>query len=514
MLCVWYIKGFFKMAAPNGARLSPSAGLLQMRYIWLGILLLAPFLMGGVVSGDEAFLLSSAHGVDNSHLSFAQYARSAEGWYIPHHILWFYVVYSTAHIAAFLHAGALLTEAIISIQTVIAALAGIALCYDFLVKRMKMPPERSAWTVLALFAGGYGVFTFCLAGTPESYMVLIMSARLFLTEPGMDRRQARQLAILDAVLIGIKAYSPIFLVASLPVLGASPQFRMTYLRWLAAPVLLLIAVKLWLWNPSPLYYGSLSRITAPDYSSHFLQQFFSPWTGLFFCLPILLMLFWHEKLRRRSLLFKGVGVIGCAACFSLYPFFDGDIAGGRYIFPFVISLLPEIGGATSRLLDRQPRLAWLLPIAVLAFLPVAMFGFPFFMSRGVQSRGACVREHPVVYSWKIAIAKAARQPQVEICFHNEKYVIGTRDVASPHLGFWRIAYLLDGGHSDAYRKTAHDAIQRQHDIQGDRLADMLKKAGLGNPGLWRGLGLMPGILLVLLSILAAVKINRSAAQNP
>jgi hypothetical protein len=180
-------------------------------------------------------------------------------------------------------------------------------------------------------------------------------------------------------------------------------------------------------------------------------------------------------------------------------------------------LLPEIGGAVSRFLDWQPRAAWLLPVAVLTFLPTAMYGFPFFPSGAVPSQGPCIPVHPGIYSWKIAIAKATDQPQVDICFHQQRYVIDTRDVASPHLGPWRIAYLLEGGHSGSYRKTSHDAVQRQHDVQGDRLAGQLKSMGLGSPGLWRGLCLVPGILLVLLSLIAAMKINRpgpfAVAQN-
>src|SRR5437588_519698 len=124
----------------------------SLRYCWILALLLLPFLAGGVVVGDEAVLLQTVHGLQNSPLSFGDYARSPDGWYIPHHILWFALIYMTAHAADFLHVGRLMTEAVISCQTVAAGLASIALCYTFLLRRMGMGPSRSAWTVLGFFA--------------------------------------------------------------------------------------------------------------------------------------------------------------------------------------------------------------------------------------------------------------------------------------------------------------------------------------------------------------------------
>src|SRR5437870_2036121 len=98
---------------------SPS-GPASIRYLCLYALLLIPFLSGGVVTGDEAQLLSLVHGFDASAQSFGDYARSPEGWYLPHHILWFAILYASSHIAGLLHFNSLLTEAVISAQTIAA----------------------------------------------------------------------------------------------------------------------------------------------------------------------------------------------------------------------------------------------------------------------------------------------------------------------------------------------------------------------------------------------------------
>lgn len=478
-------------------------------YPFLLVPLLVPFLAGGVVVGDEASLLKAVHGLAASTLSFGAYARSPEGWYISHHILWFSIVYLTAHIAALLDAGPLLTEAIISTETVAAALVGIVFCYIFLVKRRALSPAAAAWTVLAFFAGGYGVYAFCMGGLAESYMVLAMAGRLFLLDSYGSRGRGWKLAIVDAVLVALKAYSLLFVVITLPLFwaGAAGRDRHQYLCVVTILLLALGSIKIWLWNTPPVYFSFLGDFAIGEMAWRLILQFFSPWTGLLFCLPALLLLFWHEKRERRSLSLKIAGLCACAAIFSLYPFFDGDTPGGRYIFPFTVALLPEASSAAGRLVGRHPRTAWLLPLMVVAFLPVAALGLPF-PARLPPGDGICTPLHPVIYSWRVAWARASGLSQMEICFRGDRYRMAVQDLASPHLAPWRLAYLLDGGHTLEYRENVHDAAQRQHDNWGSRLAERLRAVGLGSPWLWEAIGLVPAVLLLWLSVVVALRISR------
>jgi hypothetical protein len=474
-------------------------------YCWL-ILLLTPFLVGGVVVGDEALLLHMAHGLDSSALSFRDFARSLDGWYIPHHLLWFGLIYVSAKLATLLHLAPLITEAMISSQTVLAGLASIALCYTFLVRRRGFSAPASAWAVLAFFAGGYGVFIFCMAGSVESYLTLLMAARLFYAEAELDKHAVVRLAILDVLLVALKIYILGFLVFAWPLLRAGRQERWRYVLIFAPSLLALVAAKLWLWNP--VYMAVATNADLGQAGFRFAQEFFSPWTGLIFCLPAVLLLLWHAPQQRCGILFKGAGIAACAAFFSLYDFFNGDIAGGRYIFPLMVALLPEIATGGQRLLARAPKAAWLLPLAVLAFMPVAGLSYPFFSGDRIRDTGRCTPDHPVVSSWKILIAKAAHQPEVEICFHSKRYFFSAQDVASPHLGPWRIAYILEGGHSADYRALAHDEGQRRHDAWGEQLSARLRAYGVGDPLFWEAMGLIPALVLLSLSIWAAIALNR------
>jgi len=483
-----------------------------LRYSWL-VLLLTPFLIGGVVTGDGALLLNLVYGLDRSHLSFAEYARSNEGWYIPHHVLWFVTFYVTTHAGALLHFSPLVTEAIISTQTIIAILTGIILCYRFLVRRMGMAPAYGSWVVLAFFTGGYGVYTFYMGGSVECYMVLLMSVRLFFSEQQLDERSAWKLAVVDVLLIALKAYSLFFLVAVWPLLLRSPKRPLTvYALSFGTLFFVLLCVKLWLWNPD--YNSVVERISLADSLRHLWLGLFDPRTGLPFCLPVLFVLFWHERSQRRSLIFKLAGLCACAFFFSLYPFYDGDVVGGRYIFPFVVALLPEVAGAANKLLHRFPKIAWMLPLAVVGFLPVAALSFPFFPDGSLPTHGSCRTVHPVIRSWTMLTASITGRPTVNICMHERTYIVDPHDTVAPRSGVWRIAYLLEGGHTPAYlAAVARDPARIQRDVWGAHLIGQLKRMGLASSWLWIVVGLVPALLSLWLSLWAVLRINRVPALS-
>jgi hypothetical protein len=215
-----------------------------------------------------------------------------------------------------------------------------------------------------------------------------------------------------------------------------------------------------------------------------------------------------------SLIFKFTGLFACAFFFSLYPFYDGEVVGGRYIFPFVVALLPEIAGASGKLLDRFPYTAWLLPLAVVAFLPVAALSFPFFPDGAMPAYGPCRTIHPVIRSWAMLTAKIAARPKVDICLHERKYVVDPHDAVAPRSGVWRIAYILEGGHTPAYfAAVTRDPARKQRDAWGADLIVLLKNAGLGFSWLWIIMGLVPALAAFWLSLWTALRINSPMAMS-
>lgn len=472
--------------------------------------LLTPFLMGGVVTGDEGALLSLVHNLDSSSLPFLEFARLPENDYIFHHLLWFGLLYSSVHVIGLFASSGLVTQAVVSMETVFAALMGMSLCYAFVVLRMRIGKSLGMATITSIFVASYGIFTICMGGFVECYMLLAVALRLFCLWPAISPGKAWKLAILDVVLFALKAYSLIFIIITLPLFWAASDRRSkrTYVITITIGLLIFCGAKLLVWNPLQAY-GVIFQISATDMFVHLITQIFSPWTGILFCLPVLIVLPWTAPSLRRSLLYKCAGLLACMLFFSFFSFFDGDVPGGRYIFPFAISLVPELASALTHILTRRPRAIWLLPVATLAFLPVGGIGLPFYPPGVIPSGAPCTQLHPAVYAWKAMMEKRTENENFHLCLRGKKAVLDAKDAISVRIGLWRVGYLLSGGHSREYKQAVHNSgLQKEHDRWSVQLTDRLRADGMGAPSLWYIIGLIPAILALGMTMAISLRISR------
>lgn len=488
------------------------------RRLWLyGLLislLLTPFLFGGVMSGDGNEMLELSYRFDNSGLSFHDFVSGPHGGYAFHHVLWFGLTYVTLKVIGIFGAARFLNQVGVSAEQILVALAGVVLCHVYLVRRQKIAPPISAAVLLATFVGSYGIFVITMGGTVESWMIPVMAARLFCFEGPATRPKALGLAVADLLLFAFKAYSAVFIVILFPLFWrrAPRDARLTYIAVLGVLVLAFVLFKLWIWNPMPEYFEPQNL---PDFVWRLAQQIVSPWTGLPICMPVLLVLFWTAPAQRTALYFKLASLLGVMLFFSCYWFFDGGIPGGRYVFPYVLVLLPEIGEAAARLLNRHPRAIWLLPAIVAFFLPTAALSLPYFPKSKIVSTGPCTQLNPGLYAWRLMAKKAAGDHDVAICYLNDGYTMDIRDATSPRTAPLRVAYILSGGHSLSYLATIHDnGEQQQHDGWASMLSARLSKLGLGSPLLWVFLGLLPAFAAICLAIVLAWRISRQSLELP
>lgn len=475
---------------------------------------LTPFLFGGVVSGDSHGIMLESQNFAESPLSLGEFLRSPSGSYPWHHIIWFAITYTTLRFLSLFSNAPMIVQAVLSAEGIFAALLGLALCYVFLLRRMRLGATISAATILAVFVGSYGIFAITMGGTVESFVIPVMAIRLFFFEGTITRRRAGLLAITDIVLVAFKPYGLVVIAATWPLIWprAARDARIVYGAVLGALFAGFALFKLSTWNPT----GDYSWVLVASVSGtllNLLQQIASPWSGLPFCMPVMMVLFWCEAPLRRALMFKLGGLLCCMLILSIFPFFDGDVPGGRYIFPFLLVLLPEIAAGVAVIARKAPRAMWLLPLCVAAFLPTALYSLPFFLKNELPSTGTCLREHPVPYSWKLIAAQVGRRDQVDICYHGEAYTMATRDAASPRTAPWRVAYFLFGAHSAEYLANVHgySGEQQQHDKWGAALSARLSGIGLGSPAIWRLLGSLPAIAALLLAVLIALRLNRRPA---
>jgi hypothetical protein len=93
--------------------------------------------------------------------------------------------------------------------------------------------------------------------------------------------------------------------------------------------------------------------------------------------------------------------------------------------------------------------------------------------------------------------------------HERTYIVDPHDTVAPRSGVWRIAYLLEGGHTPAYlAAVARDPARIQRDVWGAHLIGQLKRMGLASSWLWIVVGLVPALLSLWLSLWAVLRINR------
>jgi len=479
--------------------------------VWIGLLALLPLMAGGVVVGDEAALLSLARAWDALHITAHEFFLRAP--YAFHQMPWFIIVYSTQRLVGFVTHMALVTESVISTQTVAAGLAACAITYAWLVGRQDQDRARAALVMLGFFFGGYGLFIAFMGEAPECYMALLMAARLFAAEPSMGRQRAIALGLIDGALIVFKIYSVIFVGLMLPLFWqrADRSQQIAYGATVFAVATVVVVSKFSVWNPPAAYIQDLNP-SAPAMLSRFFQQLISPWTGLAFCMPFVLILFLMPHPMWRNLAVKSAAIAGCMAFFSLYVFFDGDHPGGRYVFPFLIVLVPEIAAGFMMLTVRWPKAAFVVPLLLLVFLPVGLIGLPFYPGENmrtwdpnVPTTERCMPEHPALFAWKMFMGHVTGTHHVPVCLRGRKRVLDPDEAAIPHTGPGRVAFILAGGvpHDYAGAGSPHRAMSVH-------LRKFLVRVHLDSVVLWNFLTLLPPIVLLAWSLIAAILIARGS----
>ena len=161
--------------------------------------------------------------------------------------------------------------------------------------------------------GGYGVFVITMGGTVESFMVPVMAIRLFFFEGAVTPLSAGLLALTDTALVAFKLYSLAVIVFTWPLFWSrsSRDARLVYGVTIGLLLAAFVFFKLWTWNPTT-DYDWIVVATVPSVLINLFQQVASPWSGLPFCMPVLLVLFWHAQARS-----GGLWLSSLRACFAV-----------------------------------------------------------------------------------------------------------------------------------------------------------------------------------------------------
>jgi hypothetical protein len=259
-------------------------------------------------------------------------------------------------------------------QTVVAWTCVVMTCL-FLVNKMRLRLPLAVLVTTLIWFVGTGLY-FLTGNFIENTMALLVIARLYVFYSGKDlsenKRKIAALLVIDLLLFAIKPYSLFFTTITLLLAngGLPARRRFLVLYWSSMLVLMalwLSATYLFLGNSWP--YSSLAWTFYPGIiAERFFHALFSFSFGLIWCFPALFFAFTsHEGWRT---IFVKVGALFvCLLFICLIPFWHGQVAGNRYLFPFLLFLVPEIARGFMEFTRRAKRSLLLVPFLFIVFLP-------------------------------------------------------------------------------------------------------------------------------------------------
>lgn len=239
---------------------------------------------------------------------------------------------------------------------------------------------RKWHTVLLVYLvwfGGCGLF-FLTGNFVECGMALLVVLRLVTVRAAQPIGRSRMAALvaIDCILIAIKPYSVVFCILTLPSFWPDGKERARFLGTYAFGLTLVLTP--WMFmngaSGSVAVYSSLPWSLSPvTIGERLVHSLLSPAFGVIWAFPALAFAAFSGKGCLRPLAVKGVALLSCLLIFCSLPFWHGQVAGNRYLFPFLLFLLPEISRGFLRLLRAQPKFAWVVPALTLAFGPSIEF---------------------------------------------------------------------------------------------------------------------------------------------
>lgn len=246
-----------------------------------------------------------------------------------------------------------------------------------LLRREALSRLAAAMTLAGVWAGGYGI---CFLDTTYLANVesLLICLQLLLLAPSSQRTPG-SMALVGAMAgftAALKLYAlPCVAVIAFPALLRSDRRAVWY--WIGsfcAVLLPIVFFKLFVPLPSRQYLlefrPALDSAEFPaEIMSRILQAFFSPAYGLFLTMPFLAFALLGAQ--RQTILFKLVGFITTLVLTLPFPFWTGTsgIAGNRYMFPYVLVFLPEIGRGFLFVISKVKIAVLIVPILIIAFFP-------------------------------------------------------------------------------------------------------------------------------------------------
>lgn len=429
----------------------------------------------GKSAGDEGVILDFVGALQSMHFHWSEFIAMAgrEHWiYLSHHTVWFCLqlgflgVYRAAVFFFPLLKDPLLFNWFMSYLLVIPAFAAVYLTYRY-VRTLLTDHHMAVVFCAAIWLGSYGI-GFLTGGFIENALCFFMLLRLLLfnTAP-----QPTRLALLDALIIATKAYAfPFCGITMIPLMRKhGKKFTAIY-----SGSFLMFAL-LWLWFKTqfpPIVSAYFSWMNGPNlwslgyFFQKFLHMFLSFSYGLVWTFPLVL-LSWRTP-EKSAVYYKYGGIAAIMLILNLYNGSDGivGIAGNRYLFPFLLCLVPEMALASAALLRRSRHYLWVLVACIVLFFPSLEYRHNLVVAKADKFATvlqpshagptdsaydilpqAQIRYHPGVFAWRVLLAKWHQQRTITLDLRDGLREAIDVEAILPMTFMSRFLYAMENGHA-------------------------------------------------------------------
>lgn len=460
-----------------------TADRLKILLLWLGgitgALALGLLLSHGTTGGDEGGVLEFMHVLQTSGWRGLSGSEGGHD-FLAHRLFWLgekiaWNAVVTAVLPASLLASASQYNYFMVLDDTLFMLAAFAVMVAHISRRYTPAIAVLATSAIMIASSGIGLFA---GGFSECIMsLLVVSLAVQLDRNGPLPAWRFALLILSGLgLIASKLYAAPFVLALALLVPGSRRSKLLY------GAIFLIAPLAWLQIQSAVRASASSGMMTFYVSlmedrnitvllSESAAFFFSLSFGILPCFPLLLLAGFCSPAKRRTLAIKIAALLGIAVLLLPFPFWagPGGLGGPRYIYPFLLVLIPEVADGLRNLSAVPQRRATLfaIPAAALLFLPsleyrnslAGRYADSMIRVSDLKWPHTEAAMHPALFGWKAALAKQAGKGQVSLS-RAQSLTADVQDIF-PMTALSRVIYVLGfDGAAPAEIRTVKDMLAR------------------------------------------------------
>ncbi|MBF0491215.1 MAG: hypothetical protein HQM15_00350 [Deltaproteobacteria bacterium] len=442
----------------------------------------------GKCGGDEGAVCLSVQQFKIYNYSWSNFTlnSSLDGWF-THRLFWFFMQSGYSYILDVISKAIpflkndMVREWAMSYLQVGVIFFALVISFNYLFQRSKSI-SVSLSVLLLIWVGSYGI-SFLTGGFIENTLCLLLVIRLFYTDSSfnlLSKFDPFSIAVLDFLMVSIKTYSIIFCLITLTelIIKMPPSVRKSFISKYFTVFLSLLSM--WFYFKHSVNFGHLEFYTDQMENSgnimfvtaisNLFKALFSFSYGILWTFPLIALPIMFRSIFKKAI-YKYTAIIFLFMFFGFFPFWHGanGIAGNRLIFPFLLSLIPEISDCLFILYQKnKKRFICAMLFLIILFFPTINYRHNLIVSNYLlppsQVTPSTVNYntlpywqpqfYPPFFAWGVLLTKINGNQIFRIRLNNEQINVLSKQIF-PMTGLSRMIFLStesSGELNDKYSK--------------------------------------------------------------